>query len=76
MDGPFFRKGQAQAFPTRKTAVVVWRRHGGNPARIASEEPAMSGKFNPYDLKAFLQTIIAVIFLFGLLVATAAVAVS
>jgi hypothetical protein len=34
----------------------------------------MSGKFNPYDLKAF--SIIAVVFLFGLLVATAAVAVS
>jgi hypothetical protein len=51
-------------------------RHGGNPARIASDEPAMSGKFDPYDLKAFLQAIIAVVFLFGLLVATAAVAVS
>jgi hypothetical protein len=37
---------------------------------------AMSGKFNPYDLKAFLQAIIAFVFLFGLLVATAAVAVS
>jgi hypothetical protein len=34
----------------------------------------MSRKFNPYDLKAFLQTIVAVVFLFGLLVATAAVA--
>jgi hypothetical protein len=36
----------------------------------------MSGKFNLYDLKAFLQAIIAVVFLFGLLVATAAIAVS
>jgi hypothetical protein len=54
----------------------VWRRHGSNPARIASDEPAMSRKFNPYDLKAFLQAIIALVFLFGLLVATAAIVVS
>ena len=33
----------------------------------------MPAKFNPYDLKAFLQTIIVVVFLVGLLVVTAAV---
>jgi hypothetical protein len=29
----------------------------------------MLGKFNPYDLKAFLQAVITFVFLFGLLVA-------
>jgi hypothetical protein len=36
----------------------------------------MSGKFNPYSLKAFFQVIVAFVFLFGLLVATAGVAAS
>jgi hypothetical protein len=35
----------------------------------------MSGKFNPYDSKAFLQTIIVFVFLLGLLVATAGIEV-
>jgi hypothetical protein len=34
---------------------------------------AMSGKFNPYDGKAFLQMIIVFVFLFGFLVAAVAV---
>jgi hypothetical protein len=33
---------------------------------------AMPRKFNPYDAKAFLQTIIVFVFLFGFLVATVA----
>jgi hypothetical protein len=32
----------------------------------------MPGKFNPYDAKAFLQTIFVLVFLFGFLVATVA----
>jgi quinol-cytochrome oxidoreductase complex cytochrome b subunit len=36
------------------------------------EDTAMPRKFNPYDAKAFLQTIIVFVFLFGFLVATVA----
>ena len=32
----------------------------------------MFGKFNPYDLKAFLQTLIVFVFLLGFLVVTVA----
>jgi hypothetical protein len=35
----------------------------------------MSGKFNPYDLNAFLQTVIVFVFLLGFLVATSAIEV-
>ena len=35
----------------------------------------MSGKFNPYDFNAFLQTIIVFVFLLGFLVATTAIEV-
>jgi hypothetical protein len=31
------------------------------------------GKFNPYDVKAFLQAIVALVFLVGFLTATAAI---
>jgi hypothetical protein len=32
----------------------------------------MSGKFNPYDLKAFRQTLIVLVFLLGFVAVTAA----
>jgi hypothetical protein len=35
----------------------------------------MSGKFNPYDLSAFLQTIIVFVCLLGFLVATGGIEV-
>jgi hypothetical protein len=67
------------------------RRLGGDPARIATNKPkerlaggenpakrrrVTSAKFNLYDLNAFLQTIIVILALFGLLLAMAAAKVN
>jgi len=49
---------------------LLWRKLVS--ARRNQKGRHMSGKFNPYDFNAFLQTIIVFVFLLGLLVAASA----